>query len=297
MRATDLLIVGGVKDPNIGVLSAAAHKMDCAAVTLTFGDNAEPGINWDLEAGRLYLDGQSLAPRAAFLRQDVFSYRDSMQPDRLDKGLAWHSAITGACFSDDDIRVFNRQMDWRTSSKPIMLKLARQHGLPIPETVVSNCEDIIASLHRRAPRIAKPVAGGAYCRDLDAILKSPPWRNGVAPVPAIVQDRLDYPEYRVYVVGERLMVFEVLSDVIDYRTDRRSRIRSVPTDELPAAVRTGLLSLTRAVGIDFGAADFKTRKSSGEICFLELNNQPMFASHDHACDGALANSIVETLLA
>ncbi len=295
MYTTDLLIVGGVKDPNIGILASAAHHMGCAAVTLVFGDDVEPAVSWDLEDEQLRVDGRLIVPRAAFVRQDVFSFGDSMQPERLDKGLAWHAAITGACFSNDRTNVFNRAMDWRTASKPIMLKLARSHGLPVPETIVSNCEEAITEWHGQSPRIAKPVAGGAYCCELEELLSDTLWEGGVAPAPAIIQDRLDYPEYRVYIIGDRLLGFEVISEVVDYRIDRQCRIKPIPIEDLPVTLRDGLSSLAREVGIDFGAADFKTRSETGEICFLELNNQPMFAAHDLASDGELSRLIVETL--
>ncbi len=295
IQAPDILIVGGTKDPSIGVLATAARRLDRAAVLLTFGDGTEPAITWSLADGAVALDGDPLVPRGAFLRQDVFSYKDSFAADRLDKSMAWHAAVTGACFSNADIRVLNRDMDWRTASKPIMLELARQQGLKVPETIVSNHQDEIVALHQQYPRIVKPVAGGAYCVELSDILDDPPWCSGVAPVPAIVQERLDYPEYRVYIVGDRLISFEVISEVIDYRTDRKSRITPLPPDFLPLSIQSGLLALAREVGIDFGAADFKTRTATDEICFLELNNQPMFAAHDRACNGALAEAIVEAL--
>lgn len=296
MISPDLLIVGGAKDPNIAILATAARSLGCAAVALVFGDRCEPGFSWDLAACQLFVDGEALRPRAAFLRQDVFSYADGLQPDRLDRALAWHAALTGCCVSDDSVRVFNRHMDWRTASKPIMLKLAQLHGLAIPPTVVSNREDTVRSLQRRSPQIAKPVAGGAYCCEVDDLLDGFLWESGVAPVPAIVQERLKYPEYRIYVIGEDLMAFELTSNHIDYRTDRQCEIRFVSMSAIPESTRLGLGALARDVGIDFGAADFKTNSATGELCFLELNNQPMFAAHDHVSGGALGRKIVRALV-
>ena len=164
MYSPDILIVGGTKDPSIGVLAAAARRLDRAAALLQFGDDAEPAICWNLTDATITLDGRPIAPRGAFLRQDVFSYQDSFEADRLDKSTAWHAAVTGMCFADPGIQIFNRNMDWRSASKPIMLELARRHGLAVPETIISNRAKDILALHSQFPRIAKPVAGGAYLR-------------------------------------------------------------------------------------------------------------------------------------
>ena len=119
---------------------------------------------------------------------------------------------------------------------------------------------------------------------------------GAAPAPAIVQERLSYPEYRVYLVGGDPTVFRLSSSEIDYRTDTAPTIEHVAADSLPLEIRNGLLSLAEDVGLEFGAADLKTDRDTGELCFLELNNQPMFAAHDMRCGGALSRAIAEQLL-
>ena len=295
MISPDLLIVGGAKDPNIAILAAAARSLGRAAVAVVFGDSNEPGFSWDLATRQLVVNEQAVKPRAAFLRQDVFSYADGMQPDRLDRAMAWHAAVTGSCVADSNVRMFNRNMDWRTASKPVMLELARAHGLAVPATVISNQESTVRGLQRQSPQIAKPVAGGAYCREVQELLCDSLWENGNAPVPAIIQEKLDYPEYRIYVIGDDLMAFELTSEEIDYRTDQHCAIKAVSPDVIPAGVRLGLGALARDVGVDFGAADFKSNMATGELCFLELNNQPMFAAHDRISDGALSRAIVRVL--
>ncbi len=187
MKTVDLLIAGGLNDPNIAILTAAAHAHGCTAAVLTYGDGSEPSMSWDLNSGSFVVDSEEIKPRAAFLRQDVFSYRDMLEAVRLDKGMAWHATLFGLCLSDVSIHLLNREIDYRAGSKPAMLKLAAAHGLPIPETLISNTENAVAIMSAGAPVIAKPVAGGAYCMTMKEVMTNSPWREGVAAAPAIVQ--------------------------------------------------------------------------------------------------------------
>ena len=296
MKKVDLLIAGGINDPNIATLATAAHAIGCAAKVLTYGDDSEPSVSWELSSDAFLVNGEEVKPRAAFLRQDVFSYRDMLEADRLDKGMAWHAALFGLCLSDRSLHLLNREIDYRTGSKPAMLKLAAAHGLPIPDTLISNDEDAVGSMNAGKEIIAKPVAGGAYCLTMKEVMANSPWRQGVAAAPAIVQQQLSYPEYRVYIIGSELLVFQLSSESVDYRIDNDCRIECVSNETLPKEIRDGLLSLSSDVKLDFGAADLKTDPEGDRICFLELNNQPMFAAHDKVCNGALSRLIVDELL-
>ncbi len=296
MSSPDLLIIGGAQDPSISVLAKIAHEKAYNAQTVLFGENLEPSFFWDPSKDTLLIDNKEVNPKAVFLRQDVFSYQKQAQRKNLDKSMAWHAAFSGYYIPNKNVRIFNRAMDWRTSNKPVMLGLAKKNSLSIPETIISNSEKEIISFHKKSPRVAKPVAGGAYCLTLEEILKNPPWKNSIAPAPAIIQNHLDYPEYRIYLIGKELITFEISSKSIDYRSDRNSQIRLIDNSILPAHVYTGLCSLCEEVGVNFGAADFKTNRKTQETCFLELNNQPMFAAHDIVCNGKISKAIIEALI-
>jgi D-alanine-D-alanine ligase-like ATP-grasp enzyme len=51
------------------------------------------------------------------------------------------------------------------------------------------------------------------------------------------------------------------------------------------------------LGLDFGAADFKTDPDTGELIFLELNTSPMFAKFDLVSGGQLTAAIIQELTA
>jgi glutathione synthase/RimK-type ligase-like ATP-grasp enzyme len=58
-----------------------------------------------------------------------------------------------------------------------------------------------------------------------------------------------------------------------------------------------LRNLMSRVGLDFGAADFKTDPETGQLVFLELNTSPMFARFDQVSGGKTCDAIVAELTA
>jgi len=51
------------------------------------------------------------------------------------------------------------------------------------------------------------------------------------------------------------------------------------------------------LGLDFGAADFKTDPETGQLVFLELNTSPMFARFDQVSGGKVCTAIIHELTA
>ena len=116
-----------------------------------------------------------------------------------------------------------------------------------------------------------------------------------SPMPAIVQQRLSYPEFRIYLADGRFHLFEIHSPLLDYRTAAPSSL-VYRGETLPwPGVAEALGKLTAAVGIDFCACDLKTRPGEPVPLFLELNSGPMFAAYDLAAEGRLADALVAAL--
>jgi glutathione synthase/RimK-type ligase-like ATP-grasp enzyme len=187
------------------------------------------------------------------------------------------------------VRVFNREVLTTLTSKPHVLVLARECGLEVPRTLITNH---LSSARGAGPRsIAKPVAGGELTLDLDEAVRRA-GETEVLPSPAIVQERLEYPERRVFVVGRRTFAFELRSPHLDHRAS--PDVDLIYVGEAPTAVRAPLLALASRLRLDFAAADFKSRPS-GEVVFLEINSGPMFSRFDDAAGGAVSTAMAEWL--
>ena len=197
----------------------------------------------------------------------------------------------GWLLSEPRVRIFNRQMGQAAANKPAALVFAREAGLQIPPTKITNQADSFRA-EQLDSMIAKPVGGGDYCYSLAEALAKTDLRDGVAASPAIVQKRLAPPEVRIYVIGATEFAFEVRSPSLDYRVNQDAELILLP--HVPREV-SRLRNLMSRLGLDFGAADFKTDPDTGELVFLELNTSPMFARFDQVSGGKVCAAILHEL--
>lgn len=287
-----LLIAGGDADPNITALLAAAEARGVSCQKLLVGKSSHPALTWDLATGELLLEGELLQCGAAFVRYDVFTALQDGQPSSQYRALAWHAAITGWLAAHPEIVIFNRRNLNQSTNKPLMLKLAREYGLEIPQTLITNVRERLDGIEK----VVKPINGGGYCEPLTEVLERTSFKDGRAAAPAIVQQRLAQPEVRIYRVGDRYFAFNVISPELDYRATQNCRVEFAGNAEaLHAALTDGLGKLLAKLGLDFAAADFKTSPDTGRLLFLEVNTGPMFAAFNHASDGKLCDAMIEHL--
>jgi glutathione synthase/RimK-type ligase-like ATP-grasp enzyme len=285
-----VLVAGGDRDPNIAAIAGALAAAEVPARVLAFGAQARPWIAWDLDADTLIVAGEPVAPRAAFVRHDVFTQLADPRPQPGFRASAWSIALQGWLLAHPEVRCFNGAGAAGPSNKPHVLALARAEGLAIPRTLVTNHAPTARGF--ATPAIAKPIGGGDVTRPLDealALAKAP----AILAAPAIVQERLIAPELRIYVVGDRTFAFEVRSPLLDYRAGDDTEV--VYLGDGPEPITRQVRSLAHRTGLDYAAADLKSRPD-GTLVFLELNTAPMFARFDQACDGALCRTMVAWLI-
>ena len=255
------------------------------------GAGTHPRLHWDLEQDELRFDGKRIAPRALFIRYDVFTNIADGRAQSAARAYAWFTAVASWAAAHDEVRLLNRHHSAQLL-KPQQLTAARVCGLAIPKTLVSNDLKAIRKLDA-AKTIVKPVTGGDYTQTLASVLPSTEERAGAAPSPAIVQERLVPPELRVYRVGSKFLSFDVKSSALDYRTANDTTVTFRKNDPSLIPPLRRLMNLLR---LDFGAADFKTCPRTGRSLFLEVNSSPMFAAFDAASDGAVSDAIADYLI-
>ena len=288
-----LLIVGGDADPNITALLAAAERSGVSYQKLLVGKSSHPALTWDLTTEQLWLDGKLLQCSAAFVRHDVFTALQDGQPSSEYRSLAWHTAITGWLAAHPEIFIFNRRNLNQWTNKPLVLKLAQECGLDIPQTLITNVRERLEGVEK----VVKPINGGGYCEPLTEVLERTPFKDGRAAAPAIVQQRLAQPEIRIYRVGDRYFAFNVISEELDYRATQNCRVEFAGDAKSSHAELTdGLGKLLAKLGLDFAAADFKTSPDTGRLLFLEVNTGPMFAAFNHASNGKLCEAMIAHLI-
>ena len=288
-----LLIAGGVSDPSLAALASAAQARHARWLDARIPLTDSPSFHWDLSlqtSASAWPACQGQVVTAAFLRHDVFAALADPRPVVAERAQGWFAAMHGWLLAHPEVRVFNADMHPVAGNKPAALLQARAHGLRIPHTWVCNDMARLKSRLGQAPAIAKPVAGGGHCQTLDEAVSQV--SHAQAAMPALIQPRLIAPEYRVFVIGEQVLTFEVSSPSLDYRVNQDAVVCPAPNP--PEAA--GLQALMKTLRMDFGAADFKTDPDTGALVFLELNTSPMFAHFDEVSDGAVCGAMLDHLL-
>lgn len=288
-----ILVAGGDRDPNLRSLLATLERRGGEVFFLAVGGDHHPWILWDLPSDRLVVDGREIAPRAAFVRHDVFTHLADSRPASAHRAFAWYTTVASWIAAHGAVRGLNRRSHDPAALKPHALHLAREVGLTIPATRITNHLESLAGLAPGEPKVVKPVNGGGYCERLEEVLAKTETRDGATAAPAIAQPELVQPEVRVYGVGGRFLAFAMISEDLDYRVRQSARVELLP--EVPAGLADGMARLMERMGLDFGAADFKTDRQTGELLFLEMNTSPMFAAFDLASDSAVSEAIADFL--
>lgn len=294
MASHDMIVGGGADDFNLLRLIEIAQKAGVDVLPVLQSRDAEPRFSWDHPTGALSIDGEAIEARALFQRYDVFT-----DPPGSGKGLdrpsGWHTSLFGWGMSQPDVRLFNRALDGQAGLKPYTLTCAAAAGLAIPKTLISNDRASIEAFGKDA--IVKPVAGGAYTRTVGKALAQAQVTDGLMPMPATIQEKLVYPEYRTFVIGRSLHVFRLFSQYVDYRPAQDNSMDYLGSEFPCSETVNALLALLDRFGCDYCACDFKSDPGTGAPVFLELNSGPMFAAFDQTADGALCKAIVDWHLA
>ncbi|MEO1641813.1 MAG: hypothetical protein AAFR74_00650 [Pseudomonadota bacterium] len=286
----DLLLAGGLHDPNLPVLEARAASLGLTVKTCYHGPDTEPGLHWDLNQETLEIDGAYIKARAGFLRYDVFSNPNTPSSNALDRAHGWYATLAGWFSDQAQLRVFNREHSLAATNKTTFIAMARRFGLPIPTTYITNSKS-----HIDPSSVIKPVGGGAYCRDYSDLVSETEWLNGKAPMPVFAQERLSYPEFRVFIIGEESAVFRVNSEALDHRSSHKSE--TVYLETLPEPLEglmQKLFDFSSVIGLDFCAYDLKSAPD-GSLRVLEVNSSPMFAAFDAIAAGDVSAKMLHEL--
>jgi hypothetical protein len=297
IKHRSVLIAGGDSDPNLAALTSAFANRGLPYQTLFVGPRTHPRITWDFERDALTIDGVETSPESIFIRYDVFTSLADNRPETGFRAQAWYTTIAGWAIARRNVRMFNRASAQHLTNKLEVLHLARDLGLEIPVTMVTNDHALLSSVMTERRLIAKPVNGGDYTRELGDIMKTAPHRDGSLAAPSFVQERLVPPEVRVYWIAGRTFAFQLVADALDYRSTADCKVLPLEDSAVSRQILEGLGRLMERMQMDFGAADFKACPTTGRLRFLELNNGPMFAAFDSACEGRLTHAMAEFLSA
>lgn len=175
----------------------------------------------------------------------------------------------------------------RASNKQLQLRVAREVGLQIPDTLITNDPDAVR-------RFAAEHEAGVVCKMMIsfAVYDEEGTENVVftnvlsdedlehleelALSPMTFQEKVDKSvELRVTVVGRKVFSASIDSQASDralhdWRRDGAALLERWQEHELPGDVEERLLALCDRLGLQYGAADF-ILTPEGRCVFLEIN--------------------------
>ncbi|MFT2016097.1 ATP-grasp ribosomal peptide maturase [Streptomyces sp. 796.1] len=196
----------------------------------------------------------------------------------------------------------------RAEYKPYQLAVARQCGLTIPPTLITNRAVAVKAFARSTPGqvICKPVASPVLIEDdqlktvYTHVLDSDDLADltGIETTAHLFQAWVDKAyEVRLTMVGKRAFAAEIRSTTEAGHTDWRSDYRSLRYRpiEVPEDVLRKVRSLMQRLHLRFGALDFVV-SPSGEWTFLEVNPCGQWDWIQHATGHPIAESIAADLL-
>lgn len=215
-----------------------------------------------------------------------------------------HEAIYGL-FESLDAPFMNRpSAHQRASNKLLQLNLAVQHGLTIPETLVTN--DPVAAksfIDAQSPArvICKSLStSSSYWRETRLI--GPPEMDALPALhhcPVILQRYIPAgQDLRITIVDEEVFVASIDPKSTDYEFDFRvgssSPVISVGT--IPRDVEIALIRLMATFDLKYAAIDMR-RDPEGRFHFLEVNPAGQWLFVEQACGLSITAAVARWLLA
>jgi glutathione synthase/RimK-type ligase-like ATP-grasp enzyme len=179
--------------------------------------------------------------------------------------------------------------------KPLQLTKAKQIGIAIPNTLISNDAEQVAEFakyHKKT--IFKPVFGGAHTQFLtEKHLEIDRLKQVLRLSPVTVQEYIPGTNLRSYVIGEAVYTAEIRSPVLDFRADQAAQLLPF---QLPEAIQNQCQSIARAFFLEWTAIDWRL-SPTGDYMFLEANPSPMFLHFERQTGFPITESLIQLLMA
>lgn len=186
--------------------------------------------------------------------------------------------------------------------KPYQLATARQVGLQIPKTLMSNNPESIRAFWSELDGrcIYKPFTAPSWTfsetrelrrDDLDHL-------DSLKHAPLIVQEKIEKGrDVRVNIFGEAVFAAEITTNIpeadLDWRVDQTAAWHE---HDLPAPIARKLLELLRVLGLKTGCIDLR-QQPDGEYRFFEVNPSGQFLFAEIDTGQPLLRALAELLMA
>jgi hypothetical protein len=298
-----LILCVGLAADNTFCHSLAALKRAGASFTaIDFAQLAYSGqVSFypnDFETSTISLHGSNYvlsSYEAAWIR--FIDIAEGAPTERLQRTATGLYQVLCRMFTNSPLRVMNPPMQDSSNFSKLYheAELATARSWCIPRSCLTNStsralEFIASCCERVIFKGASAAKTWATLYDPTRDLERMRW---LSVCPVLFQERIEGPDCRVHVVGERIFAEVIESGSLDYRNSNANVYRPLV---LPNDIAESCLSLAHNCGIPFLGIDFKIQQTSGTWFFLEANPLPQYEPYDRRAGGAISQAIVEWLV-
>jgi len=196
---------------------------------------------------------------------------------------------------------------YEAENKLYQIKLAKEIGFQIPETLVTNRHADLREFYdkQNGNIIIKPLHQGRikYNQKVKTIFTNKLGSSLIDRMeefdltPSIYQEYIEKEyEIRVTVVGNKIFAAKVNSqENEDTKIDWRKKKAPFKSYELPAQISEKCLTLTKRLNLKFGAIDL-IRKPNGKYVFLEINPNGQWVWIETEAGLKISNEIINLLV-
>lgn len=263
----------------------------------------------DIHTRRVKSRIEARGERACILTSDhyPFSIRISSQPDgnghlsidgseirQADIRAAYWYGYSGVCTgtayptpeAESALGGFLRNLDCRWVNPPEsitqhqykfhQLKLLRQAGIRVPDTLMSSHPDDVAAFFEKhnGKVVCKPFYQGLTLHQLSKEDLAPEKLDLIRQSPTLFQEYIEGQDIRVHVVGERVFPSAIISELFNYKTSfRAERV------ELPDSIRETCILAARTLGLTLAGVDIRL-SGDGQYVVFEANPSPQYLTFE-----------------
>jgi len=241
------------------------------------------------------------AVTAVYLR--VYDSRELPDVKRLDddsplraRALAAESALYSWVETTDALAVNRPSAMASNNSKPYQTSLINRCGFAVPETLLTTDADAAKEfMERHGSVVYKSISG---VRSIVSRVSPAHFERmaDLAWCPTQFQEYVNGTDYRVHVVGEELLVCEIVSGADDYRYARRqgSTVELRPA-VLPSQICDRVRALVKTLGLAVVGVDLRLTPEGEWYCF-EANPSPGFTFFEDDEKHVIAEAIANLLM-
>lgn len=304
-------IFGSVNDIQCITVKNALEKLGLQTIIVE-ADDINLGKDFSFDMDNFFYKGQSLEDVGAWYLKNVIStFPDAFGLDyeyylykdwlinhmRKTERLGFQLSML-MYFASKKIPVINPPENGNVIQlKPFQLASAKNVGLTIPQTLISNNpERVIKFISEVKDVVYKPSMGGGLCHHfkesdfnrLDHITKSP----------VTFQERITGSSVRATIINNEVVSCVLLpSDYVDYRNDPNYNAGNQRYEEidLPKEVAQKTFKLLENCGLVFSGVDFVLNEKK-EFVFLEANSSPIYLDIEYKTGVPISAKLASLLI-